>query len=329
MVDDGTATMEFVSQLARGERLVRWHRKGSGGVQAALFAPFARRARSRLTPGRPGGRRSGRACPEARSRVEIFSSMPVDASAGRLRELGVTVTSNDFAWTRARFGPPRLTRGTDLVGTSLVETGVVDLERYLEAVALAGPYARGDPLLRAPPREQRQAATGDGRHRPGDRPPRPSAGTGRPARPHRPHDPQLPLHRGAHPAAGPGRYAGIGGGLRSGAEWLTSAHRPARRASSPASPAGPQRPPAGRGGDASPGPGGGARGRRHRRKRRAGGECHERGGRPAGAERRERRERREERDRNGGEDAGRPRSRSGGDRLAGESHHTEAGRASA
>ncbi|MET7724251.1 hypothetical protein ABZT44_26040, partial [Streptomyces mirabilis] len=27
VVDDGTATMEFVAQLARGERLVRWHRK--------------------------------------------------------------------------------------------------------------------------------------------------------------------------------------------------------------------------------------------------------------------------------------------------------------
>jgi hypothetical protein len=139
VVDDGTATMEFVSQLARGERLVRWHRKGSGGVQAALFAPFARRARSRLTPGASGassasgGSGAGRGR-EARSRVEIFSSMPVDASAGQLRELGVTVTANEFAWTRARFGPPRLTRGTDLVGTSLVETGVVDLERYLEAV---------------------------------------------------------------------------------------------------------------------------------------------------------------------------------------------------
>jgi hypothetical protein len=136
VVDDGTATMEFVSQLARGERLVRWHRKGSGGVQAALFAPFARRARSRLTPGAPGasGASGAGRGGEARSRVEIFSSMPVDASAGQLRELGVTVTSNEFAWTRARFGPPRLTRGTDLVGTSLVETGVVDLERYLEAV---------------------------------------------------------------------------------------------------------------------------------------------------------------------------------------------------
>jgi hypothetical protein len=55
--------------------------------------------------------------------------MPVDEVPD-----GVTVTANDYAWTRARFGPPRLTRGADLVGTSLVETGVVDLDRYLEAV---------------------------------------------------------------------------------------------------------------------------------------------------------------------------------------------------
>jgi hypothetical protein len=134
VVDDGTATMEFVSQLAQGERLVRWHRKGARGAQDVLFAPFARRARSRLTPGPPTGGDGGSA-QEARHSVEIFSSMPVDASAGRLRETGVTVRANDFAWTRSRFGPPRLTRGTDLVGTSLVETGVVDLERYLEGVA--------------------------------------------------------------------------------------------------------------------------------------------------------------------------------------------------
>ncbi|MBR7673121.1 hypothetical protein [Streptomyces daliensis] len=125
VVDDGTATMEFVSQLARGERFVRWHRKGAGGPRALLFAPFAHRARRRLTPS------SGSSGPSGSSgrRVEIFSSMPVEAPPG------VTVTANDFAWTRARFGPPRLTKGTDLVGTSLVETGVVDMERYLEAVA--------------------------------------------------------------------------------------------------------------------------------------------------------------------------------------------------
>ncbi|MCF6524450.1 hypothetical protein [Streptomyces sp. JJ36] len=118
VVDDGTATMEFVQQLARGERLTRWHRSGSGGPGAALFAPVSRRARSRLTPS--GSRR-----------VEIFSSMPVEKAVA---ELGVTAGVNDFAWTRARFGPPRLTGGTDLVGTSLVETGVVDLDRYLQAV---------------------------------------------------------------------------------------------------------------------------------------------------------------------------------------------------
>jgi hypothetical protein len=117
VVDDGTATMEFVAQLARGERLVRWHRKGGRlGPRDLLFAPVSSSARRRLTPGRRRG-------------VEIFSSMPIDAAPA-----GVTVTANDFGWTRARFGPPRLTKGADMVGTSLVETGVVDGDRYLDAV---------------------------------------------------------------------------------------------------------------------------------------------------------------------------------------------------
>ncbi|MFD0316911.1 hypothetical protein [Streptomyces flavalbus] len=117
VVDDGTATMEFVTQLARGERLVRWHRKGSRpGPRDLVFGPVSSAARRRLTPGE-------------RHRVRIFSSMPIEEVPG-----GVEITANDFSWTRARFGPPRLTKGADLVGTSLVETGVVDGERYLEAV---------------------------------------------------------------------------------------------------------------------------------------------------------------------------------------------------
>ncbi|MFD5418667.1 hypothetical protein ACFWJT_11620 [Streptomyces sp. NPDC127069] len=118
VVDDGTATMEFVAQLGRGERLRRWHRTGGGPAARArelAYAPVSGTARRRLTP------RGGRA-------VELFTSMPVTPPPGaRLRV-------NDFAWTRARFGPPRLTKGTDLVGTSLVETGVVDPFRYLDAV---------------------------------------------------------------------------------------------------------------------------------------------------------------------------------------------------
>ncbi|GAA0335805.1 hypothetical protein QZH56_12095 [Streptomyces olivoreticuli] len=116
VVDDGTATMEFVAQLARGERLVRWHRRGSRGARDIAFAPVSASARRRLTP-------------NDRRAVEVFTAMPVEPPPG------VTVTPNDFAWTRATFGPPRLTRGTDLVGTSLVETGVVDPDRYLDAVA--------------------------------------------------------------------------------------------------------------------------------------------------------------------------------------------------
>ncbi|MFE7167439.1 hypothetical protein [Streptomyces sp. NPDC057616] len=117
VVDDGTATMEFVAQLARGERLVRWHRKGGRpGARDLIFAPVSSSARRRLTPG-------------DRRNVEVFSSMPVDE-----KPEGVTVTANDFAWTRARFGPPRITKGADMVGTSLVETGVVDGGHYLEAV---------------------------------------------------------------------------------------------------------------------------------------------------------------------------------------------------
>ncbi|MEW2523546.1 hypothetical protein [Streptomyces sp. NPDC047071] len=119
VVDDGTATMEFISQLANGERLVRWHRRGGRpGPRDMVFLPVSSSARRRLTP-HPKGRR----------RVEVFSSMPIDAAPE-----GVRVTVNSFAWTRARFGPPRITKGADLVGTSLVETGVVDLDRYLDAV---------------------------------------------------------------------------------------------------------------------------------------------------------------------------------------------------
>ncbi|MCD7438731.1 hypothetical protein [Streptomyces lincolnensis] len=117
VVDDGTATMEFVSQLASGERLVRWHRKGGRpGPRDLVFAPVSSAARKRLTP-------------NEHRQVEIFSSMPMEEPP-----FGVVVTANTFAWTRTRFGPPRITKGADMVGTSLVETGVVDADHYLEAV---------------------------------------------------------------------------------------------------------------------------------------------------------------------------------------------------
>ncbi|MFE5714149.1 hypothetical protein ACFQ7J_25430 [Streptomyces sp. NPDC056501] len=116
VVDDGTATMEFAAQIGRGERLVRWHRKGNLGPRELVLAPVTSLARRRLAPAR------GRT-------VEIFTSLPVEAPAG------IEVTENSYAWTRARFGPPLLTGGADLVGTSLVETGVVDADHYARVVA--------------------------------------------------------------------------------------------------------------------------------------------------------------------------------------------------
>lgn len=116
VVDDGTATMEFTEILSSGGRLVRWHRAGRRSPVDAAFAVFASAARRRLTPGR---RRS----------VELFSAMPATPPAG------MALRANRFAWTRSRFGPPRISAGTDIIGTSLVETGVVDLDRYLAAVA--------------------------------------------------------------------------------------------------------------------------------------------------------------------------------------------------
>ncbi|MER5481240.1 hypothetical protein ABT026_30315 [Streptomyces sp. NPDC002734] len=117
VVDDGTATLEFTAQLVRREPLVRWHRRGARPSPRELaLAPVSRYARRRLTP-------------RERRRVEIFTAMPlaeVPANA--------VVTVNDFAWTRAAFGPPTVTEGADLVGTSLVETGVVDVEAYMAAV---------------------------------------------------------------------------------------------------------------------------------------------------------------------------------------------------
>jgi hypothetical protein len=115
VVDDGTATMEFTAQLARGERLVRWHRAAPRGARAALFSPVARRAVARLTPAK------GRS-------VEVFTAMPVQPLDG------ITLTANTFAWTRSQFGPPTLTGGADMVGTSLVETGVLHEDRYISAV---------------------------------------------------------------------------------------------------------------------------------------------------------------------------------------------------
>ena len=48
---------------------------------------------------------------------------------------GVEIVPNSYDWVRARHEPPVIKTGADLVGTSLVESGVLDEAAYLDTVA--------------------------------------------------------------------------------------------------------------------------------------------------------------------------------------------------
>jgi hypothetical protein len=119
IVDDGTATLEFARQWVAGEHLARWHEAATTPGQRRQIAQLARdqisdNVRRRLSPG------SG-------CRLRLFSCMQVDIP--RVRTI-----PNDFSWVRARHPVPQLKPGADLVGTSLVESGVVKSDAYLGGV---------------------------------------------------------------------------------------------------------------------------------------------------------------------------------------------------
>lgn len=119
LVDDGTATLEFASQLASGQPLRRWDAPPSA-LEAAR-APLARNARRVFASGR----------------LRLFTVMPVAGLPAS------QVVRHGYDWTRRRFGPPRTFAGVDVVGSSLVESGVVRLGPYLDALAdLAGSTGR-------------------------------------------------------------------------------------------------------------------------------------------------------------------------------------------
>ena len=119
LVDDGTATFEFARQWRAGEHLSRWHTVATPGHRRQIAA-FARdqisgSVRRRIGPG------SG-------CRLSLFTSLDVELPR-------VPVHRNTFAWVRAHYPAPALKPAADLVGTSLVETGVVDRDHYLDGVA--------------------------------------------------------------------------------------------------------------------------------------------------------------------------------------------------
>ena len=111
MVDDGTATIEFARLWAAGEDLVRWHSSPLGGPRRRIAALVRRRIGT------------GSGC-----RISLFTAMPVEPG-------GLPQLRNDFSWVRSLCPPPRVKDTSDLIGTSLVETGVVDRAHYLQGVS--------------------------------------------------------------------------------------------------------------------------------------------------------------------------------------------------
>jgi len=118
IVDDGTATLEFARQWAAGEQLSRWHQ---------VATPSQRRQIATLARDRIAGSVRRRLSAESGCRLRLFTCMPVDVPR-------VRIIRNDFSWVRARHPAPQLKPNADLVGTSLVENGVVKADAYLDGV---------------------------------------------------------------------------------------------------------------------------------------------------------------------------------------------------
>ncbi|WP_143483699.1 hypothetical protein [Propionicimonas paludicola] len=114
VIDDGTATIDFAELLRSQEPLLRWTVR-RGWVTHAIRTPLARRANRYL----------GQLGPDA---LELFTVMPICDLPH------ATVTRHRYQWTRRRFGPPTLHNGVTVVGSSLVESGLLSEEVYLQAI---------------------------------------------------------------------------------------------------------------------------------------------------------------------------------------------------
>ncbi len=110
VVDDGTATWEYVSCVDNGKPLVRWH------LPLRRREARAERARRLLSPG--GSLRE----------ISVFSCLR-DATP-----VGGFGLANRYLYARS-WRSPQVKDEVDLLGTSLVDTGVVRRGAYVDAIA--------------------------------------------------------------------------------------------------------------------------------------------------------------------------------------------------
>lgn len=109
IVDDGTATIEFAACIDAGQPLRRWRKADP--------------------PSRRATRATGLLTPSSRRRISVFTALAGATPAG------ACALVNSYAWSRRAAAPRVLPGAVDLVGASLVETGVVDEDAYIDAVS--------------------------------------------------------------------------------------------------------------------------------------------------------------------------------------------------
>ncbi len=110
IVDDGTATWDYAACIESGAPLMRWTRPSS------TARPHAVRATRLLTP-------------NPQRSIDVFTCLR-DATP-----VGAVGLVNRYRWLRSRNVPDVIDDQIDLLGTSLVDSGVVDRHSYLNAVA--------------------------------------------------------------------------------------------------------------------------------------------------------------------------------------------------
>ncbi len=109
VVDDGTATWEYAACVSAGKPLVRWRKPLS------RYEPRAARAVRLLSPS------------ESRE-IAVFSCLR------DVTPIGAIALANRYSWTRS-WRTPDLKDEVDVLGTSLVTTGVVGRRPYVDAVS--------------------------------------------------------------------------------------------------------------------------------------------------------------------------------------------------
>lgn len=133
VVDDGTSTMDFADLLREGKPLLRW---------AERPTTLARMVRQPL-----GARATRFFASRAPGRLQLFTVLPAEPPPN------AQLKQHDYAWTRQQFGAPRIEGDLTVVGSSLVETGILDRTAYLKAVVAQAAAASGNGFYIAHRRE--------------------------------------------------------------------------------------------------------------------------------------------------------------------------------